>query len=392
MVRIVDIRESTISLASGMRNAGIGFDEMTASVVVVVSDQTRGGRPIYGCGFDSIGRYGHGGLLRERFIPRVLAADPEAYGDGTGSGLAPEKVWAIAMRNEKAGGHGERAGAVGLLDAAIWDLQAKLEDKPLWGLLSERFPGASTPDRVAVYASGGHYRPGEDIAGLIAELEHYRSLGYRRFKIKAGGVGLEEDRRRVEAALACLPPQGSLSIDVNGGLAAPDAHAWLAAFADYGLAWIEEPVDPLDYALLKSLGQSCACPLSTGENLFSLADTRNLLEYGGLRAGLDFLNVDISLSYGLVEYLRILDMLPSYGWNRSACIPHAGHLFALHTCAGLGLGGHETAPNHPLMGSFPDGFALEDGHIRLGGAAGVGVERMPGLAKVFDEMLRDIRN
>src|SRR5690606_14702264 len=123
-----------------MNNAGINFQHMTASLVVMVSDVVRDGRPVVGVAFDSIGRYGHGALLRERFIPRIMAAHPDSYQADHGDGVDPFKLWEIMMANEKVGGHGERAGSVGILDAAAWDLQAKIEGKPLWGLLNERFP------------------------------------------------------------------------------------------------------------------------------------------------------------------------------------------------------------------------------------------------------------
>ena len=78
-MRIIDIRETTVSVGASIRNADIGYDTMTASAVAVISDQQQDGHVLIGLGFDSIGRYGHGGLLRERFIPRLLAASPEQY-------------------------------------------------------------------------------------------------------------------------------------------------------------------------------------------------------------------------------------------------------------------------------------------------------------------------
>src|SRR5262249_28007061 len=186
-MKITAIRETTVALSAPMRNAGISFDAMTASAVAVITDQRVGGWPLVGLGFDSIGRYGHGGLLRERFIPRLLQADPADYAAAAGDAIDPMRAWPVMMRNEKAGGHGERAGAVGVLDAALWDLAAKAEDKPLWRLLAERFNGGSALARVPVYASGGHYRDGDardEASQLRAELEAYRARGYRRFKIK----------------------------------------------------------------------------------------------------------------------------------------------------------------------------------------------------------------
>ena len=117
-MKISAIRERTVSLASGLRNAGIAYDSMTASAVVVEAD----GGALTGLGFDSVGRYGHGALLRERFIPRLLDAEPGDLLDGDGL-IDPAAAWRAMMANEKPGGHGERAGAVGVLDMALWDLR-----------------------------------------------------------------------------------------------------------------------------------------------------------------------------------------------------------------------------------------------------------------------------
>jgi len=378
-MRIVDIREKTVALSSSMRNASIGFQGMTASAVAMVSDVRRGGKPVIGLAFDSVGRYGHGGLLRERFIPRILAAGTQDYADEKQGGPDPFKVWDIAMRDEKPGGHGERPGAVGLIDAAAWDLAAKLQDKPLWGMLAEE---SGTP-KVRVYASGGHYHEDDDLARLGEEIRSCLDLGYRTIKIKAGGVPIAEDLRRIDCALGALDGAGALALDCNGMMALAEAEAFIAAVADRGLAWVEEPVDPLDYAAHKCLAAGSPVPLATGENIFSAADTQNLVRHAGLRPDRDLLQMDISLSYGIVEYLRILEIVESHGWSRRRCIPHAGHLLAFNVAAGLRLGGHETAP----LGQLPVGVEVVDGFATPDDAPGVGFERLGNFKALFGDLL-----
>lgn len=385
MVRIVAAREKTVTLSSVGRNADIDLTEMTASAVVLISDAFRGGRPVAGLAFDSIGRYGHGGLLRERFFPRLLGADPELYAATKGAGVDPHRVWSVVMRNEKPGGHGDRAGAVGLIDAAIWDLQAKLEDKPLWRVLQEWHPGAGGRS-VPAYASGGHYRAEDDRAALRDEVMRLRDLGYTRFKIKTGGLDMARDGARIEAVLPLVAPN-ALAVDCNCAFDRETAPRRLAQLGGYGLAWIEEPVDPLDYALHADVIASCETPIATGENIFSAADARNLLRHAGPRRDRDFLNMDISLGYGIVEYLRMLAILSERGWSRKSCLPHAGHLLSLQVCVGLGLGSHEAAPFHPEIGRYPDDVRLENGSLIVGDTPGVGFERMPDLAPMFVDML-----
>ena len=382
-MQIVAIREKTVSLASPMRNAGIGFADMTASAVVVVTDVMRRGKPVVGLAFDSVGRFAHGGLLRERFIPRLLAADPEDCLDAASGSFDPFRIWAVLMQNEKPGGHGERPGAVGLLDAALWDIVAKLEEKPLWSLLSERFGDGHPEPRVAVYASGGHYRAADDLVLLRDETQRCVALGHRRMKIKFGGLPLSDDLKRIETALDVLGAGEALAVDCNAAFPPVRAREMAAALADYRLAWIEEPVQPLDFEAHKEVVATCRCPIATGENVFSAADTLNLLRYAGLRPSVDLLQMDVSLSYGIVEYLRILDIAGAHGWPRRQFIPHAGHLLALNVVAGLGLGAHETSAAGPFALNLP----VEDGHVRVGDDPGVGIERHPNLYAVFADLL-----
>src|SRR5687768_308066 len=108
-IRITDVCEVTRPIGSAIRNAYIDFSRMTTSLVAVVTDAKRDGRPVIGYGFNSNGRYGQGVLIRERFAPRILEADPRTLHDDAGDNLDPDRVWAAMMQNEKPGGHGERS-------------------------------------------------------------------------------------------------------------------------------------------------------------------------------------------------------------------------------------------------------------------------------------------
>jgi L-alanine-DL-glutamate epimerase-like enolase superfamily enzyme len=386
-MRIVAIHERTIPLSATTRNASISFDAMTASALVIVTDASDSGKPLTGVAFDSVGRYGHGALLQERFIPRLLAADPDDYTDGEG-GIDPEKVWSIAMHNEKPGGHGERPGAVGLIDAAIFDLAAKKKGLPLWAYLAERYqcPAANVID---VYASGGHYRTDDDIVHLGEDIRKAMARGHRRFKIKIGGIALAEDVRRIESVLSTLEPGMTLAVDGNGTFSRETAFAYADALSGHRLAWIEEPVHPLDYDLHRELASRFPVPIASGENLFSADDARNLLRHGGLRPDRDILQFDISLSYGIVEYRRILDLMTSHGWNRTQCAPHAGHLLAFNVVAGLGLGCAETAIDEiGLFGKLTSAVPVADGRATLSQHPGIGLETSPVFDDVFSSLLQ----
>src|SRR6185437_930409 len=367
-----------VPISSAIRNAYIDFSQMTASVVAVFTDAVRDGQPVVGFGFNSNGRYAPQGLLRERFIPRLKAAKPEETVDARGM-IDPAKCWDIMMKNEKPGGHGERSVAVGVVDMAIWDAVAKAEGVPLWRLLADRYNGGKADPHAWVYAAGGYYYPGKDIAALQDEIRHYRDLGYACVKIKIGGVPLADDLRRIEAVLAVVGPGdpggANLAVDANGRFSLDEAAAYADALAPYKLRWYEEPLDPLDYAAHATLAERYTPPLATGENLFSVHDARNLIRHGGLRPDRDVLQFDPALSYGLVEYLRTLDMLKHHGWSWRRCVPHGGHQFALNIAAGLGLGGNESYPDvFAPFGGFADDCPVEDSYVRLPDIPGVGFE------------------
>jgi D(-)-tartrate dehydratase len=373
-MRIVDLREITQPIASPIRNAYIDFSKMTTSLVAVVTDVVRDGRRVIGYGFNSNGRYGQGGLIRERFAPRLLEADPRGLLDGTGENLDPDRIWATLMQNEKPGGHGERSVAVGTIDMAVWDAVAKIAGKPLFRLLAERH-GVSADPRVFVYAAGGYYYPGKQLEGLRREMRGYLDRGYTVMKMKIGGADLAEDCRRIEAVLAEIDGQGQLAVDANGRFDLETAIAYARALRQYPLFWYEEAGDPLDFALQATLAEFYPGPMATGENLFSHQDARNLLRHGGMRPDRDWLQFDCALSYGLCEYQRTLDVLEKAGWSPSRCIPHGGHQMSLNIAAGLGLGGNESYPDlFQPYGGFPDGVRVENSHIIMPELPGIGFE------------------
>ncbi len=389
-MKIVAIREKTFPIASPIRNAVIDFSKMTLSAVAVVTDVVRGGGPVVGYGFNSNGRYGQGALLRERFIPRVLEADPRTLLDETGENLDPRRIWECAMRNEKSGGHGERSVAVGTLDMAVWDAVAKIARKPLYRLLAERYGDGRVDETVFVYAAGGYYYPGKDHAQLQAEMKSYLDRGYTVVKMKIGGASLDEDLRRIDAVLEVVGKGSALAVDANGRFDLPTALSYARALSRHGLFWYEEAGDPLDYGLQAQLAREYQGPLATGEDLFSAQDARNLLRYGGMRPDRDWLQFDCALSYGLVEYLRTLDAVRGHGWSPRRCIPHGGHQMSLNIAAGLGLGGNESYPDlFQPFGGFPDGVRVEGGRVRMHDAPGIGFEEKSDLFRVLEPIGRD---
>ncbi|UIJ72093.1 mandelate racemase/muconate lactonizing enzyme family protein [Aurantimonas sp. HBX-1] len=389
-MRIIDIREKTVSIASPIANAFIDFSKMTCSVVAVVTDQVRDGRPVVGFGFNSNGRYGQGSLMRERFIPRLMEADPATLVDEANDNLDPFAIWKTMMTNEKPGGHGERSVAVGTIDMAVWDAVAKIAGKPLYRLLADRYRDGVADDDVWVYAAGGYYHPGKEIEGLKDEMRSYVDRGYTVCKMKIGLAPLADDLKRIDAAIEVVGDPANLCVDANGRFDLETAVAYAKALEPYGLYWYEEAGDPLDYALQAELAQHYSGRIATGENLFSMQDARNLIRYGGMRPDRDILQFDCALSYGLVEYTRTLAMMQENGWSSRRVVPHGGHQMSLNIAAGLHLGGNESYPDvFQPFGGFADATEVRDSRVGLPTVPGVGFEAKSALYSLLKRELLD---
>ncbi len=183
-MRIVAVRECAVPLKSDLRNSSIDFSEMTTSVVAVVTDVVRDGKPVAGFAF-------------------------------SGENFEPANILACMMQREKSGGHSERSIAIGTIEVAVWDAVAKIAGKPLHQLLAERYNGGKIATNVFCYVGGGWYRPGQTVTDLQDEMRRHLDAGYTMVKMKVGGMLLDEDVRRVEAVKKILPAGAELAVDAN---------------------------------------------------------------------------------------------------------------------------------------------------------------------------------
>lgn len=376
-MRIAGIRERSVPI-SRYADPQLPSGGLTTSIVAVITDVVREGSPIVGYGFASMGRFGQGGLIRERFAPRLLSAPEASLANDEGTNLDPFRAWSVMMAGEKPGGHGERCVAVGTLDMAIWDAAAKIADLPLY-----RFLGGKVA-AVPVYAGGGYYYPQDDLARLPEEVRRLLDLGYTRVKIKIGSAPLAQDVKRIETVLKLLPSPEHLAVDAMNSYSATSSLEAALALAPYGLWWFEDICDPLDFDTLAAVAATYRGPIAAGEALFSVAEARLLHRHGGLRTHRDILLFDPVHSYGIPGYLQILGHLEASGWPRRAFWPHGGHLFCLHLVAGLGLGGAEVNPLcfQPFGGLF-DAAKLVNGRAAPPDAPGIGFELKAGAHDLF---------
>jgi len=379
-MRITAVREISVPLEGNVANALVSFAEHDVSLVALETDVVRNGKPVIGYAFDSIGRYAQGGILRDRMIPRLEAAAPESLLDASGNMFDPEKVLKTVLRNEKPGGHGDRAAAAAALELAVWDLNAKLLDEPAHVTIARRYGRQGKRNGVNVYAAGGYYYPEESTQRLIDEFRGYRELGFDAFKMKVGGTELRKDLARIEAALTVAGDGQRLAVDANGRFDLKTALAYAEAITPYDLRWYEEIGDPLDFDLNRQLAEAYPGRIATGENLFSVSDVKNLVLFGGMRPGKDIFQMDAGLAYGLTEYARMIELVESRGFDRAQAYPHGGHLINLHIAVGLELGGCEAYPGvFQPFGGYPAGCGVGGGLVRPTDAAGFGLEEKDAL-------------
>ena len=389
-MRIVEVRERTLPI-SRYADPAAPSGGLTTSAVAVITDVIRGGHPVIGYGFASIGRFAQGGLIRERFAPRLLAAREADLVDQAGSNLDPFRAWRLMMANEKPGGHGERCVAVGTLDMALWDVSAKIAGVPLYRHLADRLgENEMTWPQVALYAGGGYYYPTDDVGRLSDEIRSLKDLGYHRVKIKIGGAPLLQALKRIEAAARVLPDASHLAVDAIYSYTPTSSIEAADALAPLGLWWFEDICDPLDFETLRAVAARYAGPIAAGEALFSAAEAKLLDRYAGLRCNRDILLFDPVHCYGLPGYLEIIEVLEARGWPRTAFWPHGGHLFCLHVVAALGLGGAEVNPLcFQPFGGYGDDMRVVVGATEPPTVPGIGFELKRSLRHTFEALLGD---
>jgi L-alanine-DL-glutamate epimerase-like enolase superfamily enzyme len=385
-MRIVDIRERAIPLKSDLKNSSFDFSEMTTSVVAVITDVVRGGRPVAGFAFNSTGRYACGAQMRERFIPRILRADPKSLLDASGDNLDPEEILAAMRQREKIGGDAERSIGIGAIEVAVWDAVAKIAEKPLHQVLAERYGNGKVPKKMFCYVGGGWYWPGQTIRDLQDEMRRHLDAGYTMVKMKVGGMPLAEDCRRIEAVMAVLG-DAKLAVDANGKFDRAESLAYAKGLKPFGLRWFEEPCHPLDFALYAEIAAAYDAPLAAGENLYSTEDVQNFARFGGMRADRDIIQVDPPQAYGIAQYARTVAMLETEGWSRASLFPHGGNQMSLAIAAGFGLGGAESYPGvFGAFGGFADDAKVEGGAITLSDRPGIGFEGQAALYTVMKDL------
>jgi len=277
-----------------------------------------------------------------------------------------------AIRNS--GRPGICSMAIAAVDAALWDLKARLLDLPLVDLLGAVRSGAP------VYGSGGFTSYGTRT--LQRRLAEWVESGIPRVKMKVG-LGFPEDARRVAAARAAIGPDAGLMVDANGAFDRQEALRAAAAFAESGVDWFEEPVTSDDLQGLRLLRDRSpeGMEIATGEYGYDLPYFRRLLDAGAV----DVLQADATRCGGITEFMRV-DAL-CRAWSLPLSAHTAPSLHAHVACAASQLRHVEYFHDHARVeGLLFDGVLdPEEGELRPDRSRpGTGLELKVDDARLFE--------
>lgn len=229
--------------------------------------------------------------------------------------------------------------AISCIDIALWDLNARSVQLPLY-----RYLGCRTTKKVPAYASGGYYLEGKTPEKLGEEVSSYVEQGFRAVKIKVGRLTAAEEEQRVRAAREAIGPEIYLMLDVNNAWAdLPTALAYCRRFEKYDPYWIEEPFSPDDIENHSKLASSIKTTVATGEIEAGRWRFKELLE----KRAAEILQADAAVCGGISEWRRIAETAASFGATLS---PHWFHDLHVHLVA--------ATPNARYVEFFPDDQVL----------------------------------
>ncbi|MGB9750952.1 MAG: fuconate dehydratase [Roseiflexus castenholzii] len=251
---------------------------------------------------------------------------------------------------------GPEKGVIHLATAAVvnavWDLWAKVEQKPLWKLLSDMSPeelvrcidfryisDALTPDEArdilrrqeatrakresemrthgfpAYTTSAGWIGYSDDkVRRLCREAI---DAGFQHIKMKVGR-DLDADRRRARLIREVIGPDRKLMADANQVWDVPQAIAWMRDLAEFDLWWIEEPTSPDDILGHAAIARAVApVGVATGEHVQNRIVFKQLLQMNAI----NFCQIDACRLGGVNEVLAVILMAAKFG---VPVCPHAG--------------------------------------------------------------------
>lgn len=251
-------------------------------------------------------------LIKDTLAEIVLGCDA----------MAVPGTWAAMVRAiRNLGRPGIASMAIAAVDAALWDVKARLLDVPLVTLLG------AVRDSVPVYGSGGF--TSYTMAQLRDQCSGWIADGITRVKMKIGRDP-HDDLTRVSVVRQAIGPEAELFVDANGAYSRKQALAFAQAFRSYNVSWFEEPVSSDDLEGLRLLRDQAPAgmDITAGEYGYDLVYFRRMLAAGAV----DVLQADATRCAGLTGFLRVGALCEAWGMPLSA---HCGPSLHVHPCCAL---------------------------------------------------------
>lgn len=213
--------------------------------------------------------------------------------------------------------------AISTVDVALWDLNAKAVDAPLYKYLG------SCREAVPTYAAGGYYSDDKGLEGLRDEMARYVANGHDAVKMKIGRRPIEEEVERVRAVRESIGPDRTLLMDANGKWKhereALEACRRLNEFDPY---FIEEPVMPDSIDLMARVRESIPYAVAAGELEYSRYGFAELIRQNAV----DVLQPDATVVGGISEWMKIAHTAASHDLPIS---PHGNWIVHSHLLAAI---------------------------------------------------------
>ena len=285
----------------------------------------------------------------KEIAPALLGEDPSDIG----------RVWTkLCWAGASVGRSGLATQAIAAFDVALYDLKAKRAGLPLAKLLG------AYRDSVACYnTSGGFLHTPLD--QLLVNAKASRERGIGGIKLKVGQPDWKRDLERVTAVRKHLGDDVPLMVDANQQWDRPRAQRMCRVFEEFGLVWIEEPLDAYDHEGHAALAAMFDTPIATGEMLTSAAEHSELIRHRSA----DYLMPDAPRVGGITPFLKI-----------AAQAEEAGLMLAPHFAMELHVHLAATYPTEPwvehfdwLEPLFNERLEIKDGRMLVPTRPGLGV-------------------
>jgi L-alanine-DL-glutamate epimerase-like enolase superfamily enzyme len=194
--------------------------------------------------------------------------------------------------------------AVAAVDIAIWDILGKNAGMPVYKMLG------AYRERMPVYSMCGWYYDNDgDLGRFRKSIGDAMEQGYRAVKIKVGRAGMEDDERRIRAALDVVGKGRRVMVDANQVFNRNEALRRGRMYQQMGCFWYEEPLPPQEMEGYGMLAQELDIRIATGENLNTKYAFADLIA----RRGADVVQPDNRRAGGVTEWMEIAAVADAYG-------------------------------------------------------------------------------